>query len=98
MQERLPKITREDVNNAIKTYLNSDNVYIAIITQDAEALKNDLIANTPSPISYANPNMPQKILDEDLVYQTFPLDIIPEKIRIAKASDFFQKTGIPNTE
>jgi zinc protease len=98
VQERLPKITREDVNNAIKTHLNSDNVYIAIITQDAESLKNDLIANTPSPINYANPNMPQKILDEDLVYQTFPLDIIPEKIRIAKASDFFQKTGIPNTE
>jgi zinc protease len=98
VQERLPKITREDVNNAIKTYLNSENVYIAIITQDAEALKNDLIANTPSPISYANPNMPQKILDEDLVYQTFPLDALGEKIHIANASDFFQKAGLPKTE
>ncbi len=98
VQERLPKITNEDVNRAIRTYLNSDNVYIAIITQDAEALKNDLIANTPSPISYANPNMPQHILDEDLVIQTFPLDIKPEKIRIAKASDFFQGTGIPKSE
>ena len=98
VQERLPKITREDVNRAIKTYLNSDNVYIAIITQDAQSLKDALIANTPSPISYANPNMPQKILDEDLVIQTFPLDIQPEKIRIAKASDFFQKTGIPHTD
>jgi zinc protease len=98
VQERLPKITREDVNEAIKTYLNSDNVYIAIITQGAEDLKNDLIANTPSPISYANPNMPQSILDEDLVIQTFPLDILPEKIRIAKASDFFQKAGIPKSE
>ncbi len=98
VQERLPKITHEDVNRAIKTYLNSDNVYVAIITQDAEGLKNDLIANTPSPISYANPNMPQKILDEDLVIQTFPLDIQPEKVRIAKASDFFQKSGIPKTE
>jgi zinc protease len=98
VQERLPKITREDVNNAIKTYLNSDNVYIAIITQDAEALKNDLIANTPSPITYANPNMPQAILDEDLVIQTFPLVIQPDKIRIARASDFFQKSGIPKSD
>ncbi len=98
VQERLPKITREDVNNAIKTYLNSDNVYIAIITQDAQAFKDVLVANTPSPISYANPNMPQRIMDEDLVIQTFPLDILPVKIRIAKASDFFQKTGIPKTE
>ncbi len=97
-QKRLPRITHEDVNRAIRTYLNSENIYIAIITQDAEALKNDLIANTPSPITYANPNMPQKILNEDLVIQTFPLDIYPDKIRIAKASDFFQKTGVPNTK
>ena len=98
VQERLPKITQEDVNKAIKTYLNTDNVCIAIITQDAQGLKDALVANTPSPISYANPNMPQKIMDEDLVIQTFPLDIQPEKIHIAKASNFFQKTGIPKTE
>ncbi len=98
VQKRLPKITHEDVNRAIKTYLNSDKIYIAVITQDAEGLKNDLIANTPSPISYANPNMPQAVLDEDLVIQTFPLDVNPEKVRIAKASDFFQKTGIPKSK
>ena len=98
VQERLPKITREDVNRAIKTYLNSDNVYIAIVTQDAQSFKDDLIANTPSPISYSNPNMPQEVLDEDLVIQTFPLDIQPEKVRIAKASDFFQQTGVPKSE
>ena len=98
VQERLPKITRKDVNDAIKKYLNSDNAYIAIVTQDAESFKNALTANTPSPISYANPNMPQSILEEDLVIQTFPLDIRPDKIRIAQASDFFQKTGIPKSE
>jgi zinc protease len=98
VQERLPKITHEEVNRAIRTHLNSENVYIAIITQDAEAFKNDLIANTPSPISYANPNMPQSILDEDIVIQTFPLDITPDKIRIAKASDFFQRSGIPKSD
>jgi zinc protease len=98
VQERLPKITHEDVNRAIKTYLNSDNVYIAIVTQGAQSLKDALVANTPSPISYANPNMPQEILDEDIVIQTFPLDLQPDKIRIAKASDFFQKTGVPKTD
>ncbi|MFQ6037759.1 MAG: M16 family metallopeptidase [Candidatus Aminicenantales bacterium] len=98
VQQRLPKITHADVNRAIRKYLNSENVYIAIITQDAEALKEALVANTPSPITYANPNMPQKILDEDLVIQTFPLDILPEKVRIAPASSFFQKSGIPEQE
>jgi len=98
VQKRLPRITREDVNRAIKKYLNARNVYIAVITQDAQSFKDALVANTPSPITYANPNMPRKILDEDLVYQTFPLDVIPEKIRIVPASAFFQKAGIPESE
>ncbi len=95
VQKRLPNITHEDVNRAIKKYLNHENLYIAIITQDAESLKDDLVANTPSPIKYANPNMPEKILNEDLVYQVFQLDVRPEKVRIAPASNFFQKAGIP---
>jgi zinc protease len=95
VQKRLPELTQEDVNRAIKKYLNFNNIKIAIITQDAEGLKSYLVANTPSPIKYANPNMPKQILDEDLVIQTFPLDVKPEKVRIAPASEFFQKAGIP---
>jgi len=95
VQKRLPKLTGEDVNRAIKKYLNFNNLYIAVITQDAEGLKNALVANTPSPISYANPNMPKRILEEDLVIQSFPLDVKPENVRLAQASNFFQKAGIP---
>jgi hypothetical protein len=53
------------------------------------------VANTPSPIAYANPNMPKEVLDEDLVIQVYPLDVRPEKVRIAPAGSFFQKAGIP---
>ncbi len=95
VQKRLPKLTGEDVNRAIKKYLNFNNLYIAVITQDAEGLKNALVANAPSPISYANPNMPKRILEEDLVIQSFPLDVKPENVRLAQASNFFQKAGIP---
>ena len=94
VQKRLPKLTGEDVNRAIKKYLNFNNLYIAVITQDAEGLKNALVANTPSPITYANPNMPKRILEEDLVIQSFPLDVKPENVRLASASNFFQKAGI----
>ncbi len=95
VQKRLPKITHEDVNRAIKKYLNFENIYIALITQDAESLKNALVNNTPSPISYANPNMPEEILEEDKIYQVFPLDVKPENVRIAQATSFFQKAGVP---
>jgi len=96
-QRRLPKITHEDVNRAIKKYLNFENLYIALITDDAESLKNDIIANAPSPITYANPNMPARILEEDKIIQVFPLDFKPEKVRLAPATDFFQKAGLPKS-
>jgi zinc protease len=94
-QEVLPRLTREDVNKAIRKYLNAKNVYLAVITQDAESLRNDLAAGMPSPIKYANPAMPQEVLDEDTVIQVFPLDLDPGKVRIAAAASFFQKAGIP---
>lgn len=98
VQRRLPQIKQEDVNRTIKKYLNFENLYIAIITQDAQSLKEALAANSPSPITYANPNMPKEILEEDKVIQIFPLDVKPVKVRIVQATDFFQKPGIPKTE
>lgn len=95
VQKRLPRITHEDVNRAIQKYLNFDNLYIALITQDAESFKEVLVNNTPSPITYANPNMPEEILEEDKIYQVFPLDVKPEKVRIVPATSFFQEMGIP---
>lgn len=95
VQMRLPKITREDVNRAIKKYLNFDNVYIAVITQDGESLKKALVENAPSPITYANPNMPKAVLDEDQVIQSYPLQVKPENVKVIPAADFFKKPGIP---
>jgi len=96
-QERLPKITLEQVNSAIRKYLNFENLYIAIITQDAQSLRDILVADTPSPISYAGPK-PQEILDEDMIYEVFPLNVKSKNIRFVPASQFFQKTGVPDSE
>jgi len=95
VQRRLPKLTREDVNRTIRKYLNFQNIHIAVITQDAEALKKALLDNTPSPITYANPNMPDHILEEDKIIQVYPLEVKPENIRLAPATDFFKKPGLP---
>lgn len=95
VQKRLPKITHEQVNQAVRKYLNFENMYIAIITEDAQSLKEALVANTPSPITYANPNMPPEILQEDMIIQNFPLKVNPDKIWIAPASAFFQRVGLP---
>jgi zinc protease len=94
-RKTLPKLSRADVNAAIRKYLDPDNVLVAVVTQDAEALKAALTANEPSPVRYANPNMPREVLDEDAVIQAYPLDVKPEAVRIAPAAEFFQKRGLP---
>jgi zinc protease len=94
-QARLPKISREEVNRAIRKYLDFKNVYIAVITQDGERLKKALLENTPSPISYANPNMPKGVLEEDMIYQSFPLEVGAEKVKVIPAKEFFKKPGLP---
>ncbi len=94
-QAELAKVNRQDVNRAIRKYLNFENLDIAVITQDAEGLKKALVENLPSPITYANPNMPKNILDEDLIIQAYPLHVRPENVRIIPAAEFFKKPGIP---
>jgi len=94
-QARLPRLTREDVNRTIRKYLNFKNVYIAVITQDGEGLKKALVENAASPITYANPNMPKAVLDEDQVIQAYPLKVKAERVKVIPASGFFRKPGIP---
>jgi zinc protease len=94
-QARLPRLTRDDVNRAIRKYLNFSDVCVAVITQDGEGLKKALVENAASPISYANPNMPKAVLDEDLIIQAHPLDIKAGQVRVFPASNFFRQPGLP---
>jgi len=91
----LPTLKREDVNAAIKKYLQADNVEIAVITPNAAALMDDLVSNRLSPIRYANPNMPAAVLEEDEVIRSYPLAVNRENVRIAPAAEFFKTSGIP---
>jgi zinc protease len=94
-RKALPKLSLADVNAAIRKYLDPDNVLVAVVTRDAEALKAALASNAPSPVRYANPNMPKEVLDEDRIIQAYALDVKPEAVRIAPAAEFFQKRGLP---
>ena len=45
MREQLAKLTLDDVNRAIKQYLKSDAMRIAIVTKDAAGLRDAILAN-----------------------------------------------------
>jgi len=88
-KKRLSEVTLDEVNNVIKKYLQYDNMKIIFVTSNAEELKNILVENRPTPISYRTPK-PKEILEEDKIIASFPLRIKHENIKIVKPEDLFQ--------
>jgi len=89
MREQLAKLTLEDVNKAIRKYLKSDAMRIAIITKDAESLRDAIINNKPSPITYNSPK-PKEIMDEDKVIENYKLNVKPEAVVIVPVEKVFE--------
>ncbi len=88
--KRLPKLTKKDVDNAIKKYLNYQNIKVAMVTEGSSEFAKDLIANKVSPITYQHSNISQHILDEDRYIQKYPLKINEVKLKIVKAEEVFE--------
>ncbi len=87
-RKMMDEITLDEVNAAIKKHLQYKNMHIAIITNNAEELKNALINDLPSPIKYTTPKS-EEILSEDKIIEVFPVKIRPEKIKILKTEELF---------
>jgi zinc protease len=79
-----------EVNAAVKQHLQCENLQIVLVTRDAKALKEALVANTPSPIRYATPK-PDAVLAEDRLISTFPLKVAPEAVKIVAVTDLFAR-------
>ena len=90
MRAGLAKLTVDDVNKAIRKHINPDAMKIVIITKDAEALKQKLIADGVSTITYES-EKPKELLDEDKVIGATKLGIRAENIRVVPADDVFAK-------
>jgi zinc protease len=87
-RKKIQSLTLEQVNKAIKKHIQYNNIKFAIVTKDAEKLKEDLVNNTPSPITYPTPK-PQEILNEDKEISVFPIKVSPEKIKIVHIEEMF---------
>lgn len=86
----LQKLTLDDVNRAIKKYLQAENVKIVVVTKDAEAFKQAALSGKPSPIHYTSPP-PKEILDEDKVIESFKLNFNPKRAEVVPVEQVFQK-------
>jgi len=89
IQQRLPLLTVDDVNVAIRRHLQYDNLGVAIVTTDAEGFRKRLLANEPSPPTYYAP-VTEAILAEDEAIVDFNLTINPDRARIVPVEEIFR--------
>ena len=89
-RKHLKAMTLADVNAAIKKYWHYGDMQIAIVTKDAQSLKDALVADSPSPITYKSPK-PQTVIDEDKEISVFPIKVKDEDVAVVPVTDLFEK-------
>jgi zinc protease len=92
-RQAMERLTREEVNAAVKRHLQLANLQIAIGTGDAEGLKKALTSGEPTPITYAA-EKPKEVLEEDKEIAAYPLGIKAEDVRVIPVDQFLE-TGAP---
>jgi zinc protease len=89
-RDMMKTLKREDVNAAIKKHWQYGKMAIAVVTKDAEAFKDALVKDAPSPITYKTPKA-QSVLDEDKEIIAFPVKVKAEDVKIVKVGEMFEK-------
>lgn len=89
LAERLPKLTVEQVNAAVRKHLKSPGMRVAIVAQNADELRDLLTSGNPSPIAYDTEGTPEDVLAEDEEIAVFPLRDV--KVRITPVEEMFEK-------
>ena len=87
--KQLNSLTLEDVNNAIRNNLQSENMHYVFITKDAKDMKQRLASEQVSPLSY-NSDKPESLLSEDKIIESYKLDLDADNIQIVPVEEVFK--------
>lgn len=93
LESLLKRLSLDDVNKAIKKYLQIDNMFVTIVTDKSEvgALSESLLNNSESPMTYSNlvkAGLPKQILDDDETVSGFKLSI--KEVKIIDSNETFK--------
>jgi zinc protease len=89
VKSELAKLTLPDVNAAIRRHLKSDRMRIVLVTKNGAALRDSIVKNTPSPITYNSPK-PPAIMEEDKLIQSYRIDAKAENVVVVPVAQVFQ--------
>jgi zinc protease len=89
VKEGLAKLTRDQVNAAIRKHIKTENMQMVIVAQGCEEWKKRLLTGEPSPMKYNSPK-PDEILEEDKIVEKWKIDLKPENVRIVPVEQVFE--------
>jgi zinc protease len=91
LKARLPGMSKADVDRVIRKYLDPKRVDIAIVSDNAKALRDQLLSGKPTPMTYDTKDTPQEVLDEDKIIERTPLPFTAKQVKILSAGVMFEK-------
>lgn len=89
VKNALAKLTREQVNAAIRRHLRADRLQIVAVSANAQDLKRQIAGAGPSTIEYNSPK-PADILAEDKIVGAFDIGLRPEDVDIVPVEKVFE--------
>ena len=89
LADRLPKLTVDQVNAAVRKHLKTDGMKVAIVAPRAAELREILTSGKPTPITYDTQGTPEDILAEDKQIAVFPLKDV--SVRIVPVEQMFEE-------
>jgi zinc protease len=85
----LKNLTVEQVNQAIKRHIQTENLQFVFISKDPKDLKARLTSEQASPLTYNSPKG-EDIMQEDKVIQKYPLKLNKKAVKIVKLDEVFE--------
>lgn len=89
LAERLPKLTVDQVNAAVRKHLKATGMRVAVVTRDAEGFAALLKSGKPTPLVYDTQGTPEDVIKEDAAIESFPLGSVT--VRILPVDKMFEK-------
>jgi zinc protease len=91
LEARLPKMTKADVDKAVRKHLTLQGLSIAIVADHAQALADKLVSDAPTPITYDTAGTPAETLAEDKLIEKFPVPINKDAARVVPVDQLFER-------
>ncbi len=89
VRDGLAKLTLDDVNRVVRENLSTEDIQYVFVTRDAADLRERLVTNAVSPISY-EAEKPQALLDEDAEIAQIPLGFTDDKVTVVDSEQVFR--------